>query len=236
MDAGELPRRKHTTVKLLHDELVYTGHLILLKWVNKDYNQPETGERTNTQNFDGVESFGHQTPAIMKTKSNHFLCICISQKNSMTFSCTHYARRSLKTGYAIDPYCVKGKIHRGGSTVIALLFLYLCTRLGLVFNTMPWPIYPPGNDPVPIVYETEWALGRVWMGVENIDPNGIGSLDHPVRNELLYQVHYPCPPMYCVGIHNWGPSDTNHLTSWHNCTGMHTLHIIIVKVLEPTEN
>jgi len=172
----------------------------------------------------------------MKTKSNHFLCICISQKNSMTFSCTHYARRSLKTGYAIDPYCVKGKIHRGGSTVIALLFLYLCTRLGLVFNTMPWPIYPPGNDPVPIVYETEWALGRVWMGVENIDPNGIGSLDHPVRNELLYQVHYPCPPMYCVGIHNWGPSDTNHLTSWHNCTGMHTLHIIIVKVLEPTEN
>jgi hypothetical protein len=45
-------------MNLLHDELIYTAHLILLKQVNKDYNQPDTGERTKTQNFDGAESFG----------------------------------------------------------------------------------------------------------------------------------------------------------------------------------
>jgi hypothetical protein len=73
------------------------------------------------------------------------------------------------------------------------------------------------------------------MGAEKLPANGTGSLDRPACNELLYQLHYPCPPTYYVGIHIWGPSDTNHLTSWHNCTGMHILQIITVQKLEPTE-
>jgi hypothetical protein len=88
------------------------------------------------------------TPAITKTKSNHFLFICISEKILCHFLAhTGY----MKTGYTTDPYCVKGKVHRGGSTGIALLFLYLCTRLGLVVNNMPWLLYPLRNDPVPLV-------------------------------------------------------------------------------------
>jgi len=44
-------------MNLLHDELIYAAHLIMVKQVNKDYTQPDTGERTKTQNFDGAESF-----------------------------------------------------------------------------------------------------------------------------------------------------------------------------------
>jgi hypothetical protein len=32
---------------------------------------------------------------------------------------------------------------------------------------------PPRKDPVPIAQEAGWAPGSVWMGAENLAPNGI---------------------------------------------------------------
>ena len=46
--------------------------------------------------------------------------------------------------------------------------------------------FTPGKDPVPIVKETGWAPGPVWMGAENLTPTGIRSPDRPARSELLY--------------------------------------------------
>jgi hypothetical protein len=45
----------------------------------------------------------------------------------------------------------------------------------------------PGKYPVPIEYEVGWALGPVWTGAENLDPNGIRSPDRPARSESLYR-------------------------------------------------
>jgi hypothetical protein len=51
----------------------------------------------------------------------------------------------------------------------------------------------PGKDPVPIVYEAEWAPGPVWTGAETLVPTGIRSPDLPARNESLYRLSYPGP-------------------------------------------
>jgi hypothetical protein len=43
---------------------------------------------------------------------------------------------------------------------------------------MPRPgRFPPGKDPVPIVYEAGWAPGPVRTGAENLAPTGIRSQD-----------------------------------------------------------
>jgi hypothetical protein len=34
----------------------------------------------------------------------------------------------------------------------------------------PWPLYPQGRDPVPIVQEAGWTPGPVWTGAENLAP------------------------------------------------------------------
>jgi len=44
---------------------------------------------------------------------------------------------------------------------------------------MPWPLFTPGKDPVPIVQEAGWAPEPVWTGVENLALTGIRSSDHP---------------------------------------------------------
>jgi len=36
---------------------------------------------------------------------------------------------------------------------------------------MPWPLFAPGKDPVPIVQEAAWATGPVWTGAENLGPH-----------------------------------------------------------------
>ena len=74
------------------------------------------------------------------------------------------------------------KTHRG-SRGIALLFLNLVTKWGWVVSATPWPPYPRGRDPEPIVQE---APGLVWTSVENLTSNGIPSPDHPARNKSLY--------------------------------------------------
>jgi hypothetical protein len=42
--------------------------------------------------------------------------------------------------------------------------------------------FTPGNDPVPIVQEAEWASGQVWTGMENLAPTGFRSPDRPGWN------------------------------------------------------
>ena len=35
---------------------------------------------------------------------------------------------------------------------------------------MPWLLFTPGRDLVPIVQEAGWAPGPVWTGAENLAP------------------------------------------------------------------
>jgi len=58
-------------------------------------------------------------------------------------------------------------------------------------HTMPQLLYPWETDVEPIEQEAGWAPGLVWMGAENLTPNGIQSLYCPTLTELLYQ---PCCP------------------------------------------
>jgi hypothetical protein len=44
------------------------------------------------------------------------------------------------------------------------------------------------RDLVLIIQGGEWAPGVVWMGVENLTPIVIGSLDYPAHNGSLYQL------------------------------------------------
>jgi len=49
------------------------------------------------------------------------------------------------------------------------------------------------NDPIPIVQQAGWVPGPIWTSAENLTSTGIGSLDRPVRSELLYQLQYSGP-------------------------------------------
>jgi hypothetical protein len=53
-----------------------------------------------------------------------------------------------------------------GSGAIAVLILNLIVGWGWMINTIPWPFYPWKGFPVPIVQESGWASGPVWMVVE----------------------------------------------------------------------
>jgi len=48
-----------------------------------------------------------------------------------------------------------------------------------------------GKDLVPIVQESGWALGPVWIGAEDLAPTGIRSPDRPVRSQSLYGLSHP---------------------------------------------
>jgi len=86
--------------------------------------------------------------------------------------------------------CTDRTAHRG-SRGIALLFLDYGTRRGWGVSVMPWPLFTPGKDPVPIVQEAVWAPGPVWTGAENLAPTGIRSPDRPARSQSLYRLSYP---------------------------------------------
>jgi hypothetical protein len=55
---------------------------------------------------------------------------------------------------------------------------------------MPWPLFTPGKDLVPIVQEAGWAPGPVWTGAEILAPTRIRSPDRPAHSQLLYQLRY----------------------------------------------
>ena len=50
---------------------------------------------------------------------------------------------------------------------------------------MPWLLFTPGKDPVPIVQEAGWAPGPVWTGAEYLASTGIRSPDRPARSQSL---------------------------------------------------
>jgi hypothetical protein len=50
--------------------------------------------------------------------------------------------------------------------------------------------FTPRKDPVPIVQETGWAPGLVWMCAKNCTPNGIRSLDRPAHSQTLCRLSY----------------------------------------------
>ena len=67
--------------------------------------------------------------------------------------------------------CTGHTSHRG-KRGIALLFHDHGTRSGRGVSVMPWPLFIPGKDLVPIVQEPGWALRPVWTGAENLAPPG----------------------------------------------------------------
>jgi hypothetical protein len=87
-----------------------------------------------------------------------------------------------------------------GGVEVQLYSFNLGARWGWVVNAMPWPLYPQERDPVPIVQEAGWAPGQVWMGEEYLAPTSIQSPDHPVCSKLLYQLRYPGPLIFVIGL------------------------------------
>ena len=57
---------------------------------------------------------------------------------------------------------------------IALLFHDRDTRRGWVVSSTPRPHFTPGKDPVPILQEAGWEMGRSGRA-ENLVPTGIRS-------------------------------------------------------------
>jgi hypothetical protein len=55
---------------------------------------------------------------------------------------------------------------------------------------MPWLLFTPWKDQVPIVQEDGCAPGPVWTGTENLAPTGIRSPDRPARSQSLYRLSY----------------------------------------------
>ena len=53
--------------------------------------------------------------------------------------------------------------------------------------------FTPGNDPVLIVQEAEWAPGPIWTGVENLDSTGIRSPHRPARSVVAIPTELPRP-------------------------------------------
>jgi len=82
---------------------------------------------------------------------------------------------------------------------IALLFHDRGTRRGWVVSSTPRPHFTPGKDPVPILQETGWAQGPVWMGGKS-HPHRDSIPDRPALSQSLYRLNYPVRHIY---VHKW---------------------------------
>jgi hypothetical protein len=70
--------------------------------------------------------------------------------------------------------------------------LSLISALDAGGRSTPYPgHFTPGKDPVPIVQEAGWVPRPVWIGVENLAPTRIQSLDRPAHSQSLYRLCYP---------------------------------------------
>ena len=105
--------------------------------------------------------------------------------------------------------------HRG-SRVIALLFLYHCTRRGWGVSVTLQLLFTPLKDPVPIVQEAGWAPGPVWKisSPPGFDPRTV----QPVASRYT---DYATLPTYssCAAQKNKFPYSTHrhHVEDWDNC-------------------
>jgi hypothetical protein len=68
--------------------------------------------------------------------------------------------------------------------------LSLTSALNVGGQLMPQSLYP-GNDPVTIIYEAEWASVLVWMGMENL--TGFDPLT--VQSIMSSYIDYAIPAM-----------------------------------------
>jgi hypothetical protein len=59
-----------------------------------------------------------------------------------------------------------------------------------VVSSTPRPHFTPGKDPVPILQETGWAPGPVWM-LGKSHPHRDSIPDRPARSQSLYRLRYP---------------------------------------------
>lgn len=73
--------------------------------------------------------------------------------------------------------------HRGESESAA--------RRGRVVSATPWPFYPQGIAPVPVLKEPEWVSGPVWNGAENLTLTGLGTPNRTASSESLYRRCHP---------------------------------------------
>jgi hypothetical protein len=58
---------------------------------------------------------------------------------------------------------------------------------------MPWLLYAPGKDPVPIVQEAGWAPWQVWMGVESLTSAPPGFDPWTVQLVASHYTNYAIP-------------------------------------------
>jgi len=64
-----------------------------------------------------------------------------------------------------------------------------------MISAMPQALYGREGEPVLIVQEAGWASGPVWTHLENLATTGLQT---PACSVLLYQLHYPGPPLRIV--------------------------------------
>jgi len=72
---------------------------------------------------------------------------------------------------------------------IALLFHDHGTRRGWVVSSTPQLHFTAGKDPVPILQETGWAPGLVWMGGKS-HPHWDSIPNRPASSQWLYRLSY----------------------------------------------
>jgi hypothetical protein len=75
--------------------------------------------------------------------------------------------------------------------------------MGWVVNATPRPLYPPGKDPVPTVYEAGWAQGPVSTRAEISPSTGVRFPYRPDRSESLYRLSYPGPSKQGISRDIW---------------------------------
>lgn len=79
--------------------------------------------------------------------------------------------------------------------------LYRCSNSVLEGDvwSVPCPRFGPGKEtwyPLYIRLDDPW--GPVWIGLENITPTGVRTVDRPAPSELLYRLR--CPLCHICGV------------------------------------
>jgi hypothetical protein len=72
-----------------------------------------------------------------------------------------------------------------GRKAIAPLSLSHQSKEGWIVNTTTQLLHHEERDPVPIIQETGWVPGQVWMGMENLTPTTIQFLVCPAHSKSL---------------------------------------------------
>ena len=105
----------------------------------------------------------------------HAFCLLDNQVYKNTHS-EHVIKVKVKVKWSRYGSGVTQRVGRG----IALLSHDRGTRRGWVVSSTPRPHFTPGKNPVSILQEAEWVLGRVWTG-------GKSPSEHVILTAFLRQ-------------------------------------------------